>query len=129
MRVLSALPRLVPVLARHALGYADLAVEELDSLGDRLRRRLVATLACTVAAGVAVLMFCFLAIVMAWDTPYRTTVVAGLALAFSIAAIVTGELARRERQKSARTFPRLGTAWDRDRELLREVLAARETQS
>lgn len=129
MRVLTALPRLAPVLARHALGYADLAAEELDSLGDRLRRRLVATLACTAAAGIAVLMFCFLVVVIAWDTPYRTTVVAGLAIAFSVAALVTGELARRERRRSARAFPRLSTAWNQDRELLREVLAAREKQS
>lgn len=124
MRLLTALPRLAPVLARHALGYADLAAEELDSLGDRLRRRVVATLAFTIAASVALLMFCLLAVAMAWDTPYRTTVVAGLALAFAAAAIVTGWLARREGLKSARAFPRLHTAWDRDREMLREVLAA-----
>ena len=129
MRLLVALPRLAPVLARHALGYADLAAEELDSLGDRLRRRLVATLACTVAASVAVLMLCLLAVTMAWDTPYRTIVVAGLALAFAVAAIVTGGLAARERENSAGVFPRLSTAWDRDRELLREVLAAREERS
>ena len=129
MRVLTALPRLAPVLARHALGYADLAAEELDSLGDRLRRRLVATLACTVASGMAVLMFCFLAVAIAWDTPYRTTVIAGLAVAFSVAALATGELARRERQRSAQAFPRMSTAWHHDRELLREVLAARENHS
>lgn len=129
MRLLTALPRLAPVLARHALGYADLAGEELDSLGDRLRRRLVVTLACTVAAAIAVLMFCFLAVAIAWDTPYRTTVIAGLALAFSAAALVTGGLARRERQRSARAFPRLSTAWNQDRELLREVLAAQENHS
>ena len=129
MRLLTALPRLAPVLARHALGYADLAAEELDSLGDRLRRRLVATLACTVAAGMAVLMFCFLAVAIAWDTQYRTTVIAGLAIAFSVAALATGELARRERQRSAQAFPRMSTAWHKDRELLREVLAARENHS
>ena len=129
MRVRTALSRLAPVLARHALGYAALAAEELDSLGDRLRRRLVATLACTVAAAIAVLMFCFLAVAIAWDTPYRTTVVAGLALAFSAAALVAGGLARRERQRSARAFPRLSTAWNQDRELLREVLAAQENHS
>lgn len=129
MRLLTALPRLAPVLARHALGYADLAAEELDSLGDRLRRRLVATLACTAAAIIAVLMFCFLAVVMAWDTPYRTVVVAGLALAFAVAAIVTGALARSDGRRSEPVFPRLSTAWNRDRELLREVLAARETHS
>lgn len=129
MRLLTALPRVAPVLARHALGYADLAVEELDSLGDRLRRRLVATVACTFAAGVAVVLFCLLAVTMAWDTPYRSVVVAGLALAFAVVAIVTGGMARRERTKSNGVFPRLSTAWDRDRELLREILAARETQS
>jgi uncharacterized membrane protein YqjE len=127
--VLTALPRLAPVLARHALGYADLAAEELDSLGDRLRKRLVATLACTASASIAVLMLCFLAVAVAWDTPYRTAVAAGLALAFAVAAIVTGALARSERRKSAPVFPRLSTAWNRDRELLREVLAARETHS
>jgi hypothetical protein len=66
---------------------------------------------------------------MAWDTPYRSVVVAGLALAFVVVAIVTGGMARRERTKSDGVFPRLSTAWDRDRELLREILAARETQS
>jgi len=117
------------VLARHALGYAALAAEELDSLGDRLRRRVVAALACTIAAAIAVLMFCFLAVAIAWDTPYRTTVIAGLAVAFSIAALVAGELARRERQRSAHAFPRMRTAWRQDRELLRDVLAARESHS
>ena len=129
MRLLTALPRVAPVLASHALGYADLAVEELYSLGDRLRRRLLATLACTVAAGVAVLMFCLLAIALAWDTSYRITVVAGLAFAFAIAALVTGSVARRERRKSAPAFPGLSIAWDQDRELLREALAAQENRS
>lgn len=125
--MLTALPRVAPVLARHALGYADLAVEELDSLGDRLRKRLVATVASTFAAGIAVVLFCLLAVTMAWDTPYRSAVVAGLALAFAVVAIVTGGMARRERTKSNGVFPRLSTAWNRDRELLREILAARET--
>lgn len=129
MNVLTALPRLAPVLARHALGYADLATEELDSVGTRLRRRALATLACTVASSLAVLMFCVLAIVMAWDTPYRTIVIAGLAVAFLAAAIVTGEVARRELRKSAPLFARLSDEWRRDREALREVLATREGQS
>ena len=129
MNTLTALPRLAPVLARHALGYADLAAEELDGIGSRLRTRLLATLACTIAASVAVLMFCLLAVARAWDTPYRTTVIAGIALAFSVAAIVAGEAARRERQKSARIFPRLSGELNKDREVLRAVLAAHVEQS
>lgn len=127
--MLSALPRIAPVLARHALGYADLASEELDGIGTRLRREVIWTMACAVAAGFALLMLCCLAIAMAWDTPYRTMVIAGLALAFFAAAIVAGEVARRVRQKSAGLFPRLSSEWNRDRETLREVLAAREGRS
>jgi uncharacterized membrane protein YqjE len=127
--MLTALPRVAPVLARHALGYADLATEELDGIGTRLRRRLLATVACGVAASFAVLMACCLVIAMTWDTPYRAMVIAGLALAFLAIAIVAGEVARRERQRSARLFPRLRSEWNRDREALREVLAALEEQT
>lgn len=128
MNTLTALPRLAPVLARHALGYADLAAEELDGIGSRLRRRIFATLACTIAASVAVLMFCLLAVASAWDTPHRTTVIAGIALAFTFAAVVAGEAARRERHTSGRIFPRLSGEWNKDREVLRAVLAARKEQ-
>jgi uncharacterized membrane protein YqjE len=74
-------------------------------------------------------LLCLLAVTMAWDTPYRSVVVAGLALAFAVVAIVTGGMARRERTRSNGAFPRLSTAWNRDRELLREIIAARETHS
>ncbi|HEX9773576.1 MAG TPA: phage holin family protein [Steroidobacteraceae bacterium] len=127
--MLTSLPRVAPVLARHALGYADLATEEMDGIGTRLRRRLLATAVCGVAASFTVLMCCCLVIAMTWDTPYRAIVIAGLALAFLAMAIVAGEVARRERQRSARLFPRLRSEWNRDREALRQVLAAQEEQA
>lgn len=129
MNIVAALPRIAPVLARHALGYADLATEELQEAGEMLRRRVRATAICAIAASFSVLMFCCLAIAVAWDTPYRITVIAGLALSFVTAAIIAGEVARRERRKSARLFERLRSAWMTDREALREVLAAREARS
>ncbi len=129
MRIVAALPRIAPLLARHALGYADLATEELAVAGALLRQRVLATATCAVAAGVAVLMFCCLAIAVSWDTPHRITVIAVLALAFVTASIVAGEVARRLRQKSAQLFPRLRTEWINDRELLRETLATREGRS
>lgn len=129
MNVVTALPRIAPVLARHALGYADLATEELQDAGALLWRRLRATAMYAIAASFSALMFCCLAIAVAWDTPHRITVIAGLALIFVTAAIIAGEAARRERRKSARLFQRLRTAWLTDRETLREVLAAREAKS
>lgn len=129
MNIVTALPRIAPVLARHALGYADLATEELQDAGALLRRRVLATAMYAIAMIFSILMSCCLAIAVAWDTPYRITVLAGLALIFVTAAIVAGEVARRERRKSARLFQRLRSAWLADRETLREVLAAREARS
>ena len=129
MNIVAALPRIAPVLARHALGYADLATEELQAAGTLLRRRVRAMAIFAIAASFSVLMFSCLAIAVAWDTPYRITVIAGLALAFVTAAIIAGEVERRERRKSARLFERLRSAWITDRETLREVLAAREARS
>jgi len=129
LNIVAALPRIAPVLGRHALGYADLATEELQDAGALLGRRVLATAMYAIAASFSVLMFCCLAIAVAWDTPYRITVIAGLALTFVTAAIFAGEVARRERRKSARLFQRLRSAWITDRETLREVLAAREARS
>lgn len=129
MNIVAALPRIAPVLARHALGYADLATEELQDAGAVLRRRTLLMAIFGIAAGFSILMFCCLAIAVAWDTPYRIVVIAGLALIFVTAAIIAGEVARRERRKSARLFLRLRSAWTTDRATLREVLAAREARS
>jgi len=123
--MLYALPRMMPLLARHALGYVDLATEELDGIAARMRRRVVAGAACILATFLAVTMLCGLATAIAWDTPYRYIVMAGLALFFLAIAIATGDVARRERRNTARVFERLRNEWTRDREALREIIAER----
>lgn len=125
MSLLYALPRMVPLLARHALGYVDLATEELDGIAARLRRRALAAATCILATFLAVTMLCGLAIAIAWDTPYRYIVIAGLALFFLAIAIATGDVARRERRRTARVFERLRDEWLRDREALREIISER----
>jgi uncharacterized membrane protein YqjE len=125
MSLLYALPRMVPLLARHALGYVDLAAEELDGIAARLRRRVLAGATCILATFLAVATLACLAIAMAWDTPYRYIVIAGLALFFLALAIATGDVARRERRNTARVFERLRDEWLRDRETLRDIIAER----
>jgi uncharacterized membrane protein YqjE len=129
VNIVAELPRIAPVLARHALGYADLATEELETARTLLRRRVLATALYAVAAIFSVLMFCGLAMAVAWDTPYRITVAAALALGFVTMTIIAGEAARRERRKSEQLFRRLRSAWMTDRNTLREVLAVRETNA
>lgn len=125
MNLLYALPRMVPLLARHALGYVDLATEELDGLVARIRRRALAAATCILATFLAVAMASGLAIAIAWDTPYRYIVIAGLTLFFLAIAIATGDVARRERRHVARLFERLRDEWLRDREALREIIEDR----
>lgn len=129
MNIVAALPSIAPVLARHALGYADLATEELRDAGKLLRRRALASVTYAIATSFSVLMFCCLAIALAWDTPYRFAVIAGLALVFATAAIIAADFARRERRRTASLFKRLRSAWITDRKTLREILAAREANS
>jgi uncharacterized membrane protein YqjE len=129
MNMVAALPRVAPLLARHALGYAELATEELTAAGMRLRQRALAMMLCAGAAGMAVLMSSLLAIAVFWDTSHRLTVIAGLLLICVTAAVIAGEVARRLRQKHLQLFPRLRNEWTTDRELLREALATRETGS
>ena len=125
MNLLYALPRMVPLLARHALGYVDLAAEQLEGLAARMRRRAVAAAICILATFLAVALGCGLAIAIAWDTPYRYIVIAGLTLLFLAIAIATGDVARRERHQVAQLFERLRAEWQRDREALREIIEDR----
>jgi uncharacterized membrane protein YqjE len=125
VNLLYALPRMVPLLARHALGYVDLATEELDGIAARMRRRVLAAATCILTAFLAVTMLCGLAVAIAWDTPYRYIVIAGLALFFLAIAIATGDVARRERRHIALVLERLRDEWTRDREALREIITER----
>ena len=126
-QMLAALPRVVPLLARHALGYADLATEELEGIGTRLRRRMIAAAMCVIAASFAVQMVCAVAVVVAWNTEYRIVVLVGLALSFLAIAIGAGEVARREQRDLGRFYEKLISELNRDREALRTVLAERES--
>jgi uncharacterized membrane protein YqjE len=116
---------MVPLLARHALGYVDLAAEELDGLAARMRRRALAAAICLLATLLAIVMASGLAIAIAWETPYRYLVIACLTLLFLAIAIAAGDVARRERRQVARVFERLRGEWMRDRETLREIIEDR----
>jgi uncharacterized membrane protein YqjE len=128
VKFVAALPRIAPLLARHALGYADLAAEEMAMAWALLRQRVLATVTFVAASSFAILMFCCLVIAVSWDTPQRVTVIALLALTFATAAIIAGQVVRRLRRKSDRLFPRVRNEWVADRELLRQTFATGETR-
>jgi uncharacterized membrane protein YqjE len=123
--LLHALPRIAPLLVRHVIGYADLAGEELDGIALRLRRRAIAAATCALAAFISVLLGCVLVIALAWETPYRYWVIAGLAVAFCGTALIAGATVRRERREGGRLFGRLREEWSQDRQALQQIMASR----
>jgi uncharacterized membrane protein YqjE len=125
VNLIYALPRMLPLLARHALGYVDLATEDLEGLLARMRRRMLAAVTCILSTFLAVVMGCGLAIAIAWETPYRYMVIASLTLFFLAVAIATGDVARRERRHVGQLFQRLRDEWTRDRAALREIIEER----
>ena len=117
--------RLVPAILRHLQAYADVAGDDARDAVAFVVQRLVA-LGIAVAAGfVALLMFCAWILVLAWDTPWRAWVAAGLALGFAILAATLGILALRRREAPhGLFFSRIRTELDRDRELLERAFSS-----
>ena len=80
---------------------------------------MLALLIAAAAGFIALLMFCAWILVLAWDTPWRAWVAAGLALGFAILAAALAIPALRHDQKPHGVFfPRIRAELARDRELL-----------
>ena len=94
-------------------------------MAPRLRRRAIAAATCALATLISLLLGCFLVIALAWDTPYRYWVIAGLALAFCGTALIAGATVRRERREGGRLFGRLRDEWQQDRRTLQQIMASR----
>jgi uncharacterized membrane protein YqjE len=77
------------------------------------------------AAGfIALLMFCTWILMLAWDTPWRAWVAAGLALGFAIiAAALAIPALRRAGKPNAVFFSRVRAGLERDRELLERTFS------
>ena len=111
--------RLVPAILRHLEAYADVASEDARDAAGVVARRLLALLIGAAAAFIALLMFCAWILVLAWDTPWRAWVAAGLALGFVIVAAGLAIPALRHGGKPDGVFfPRIRAELERDRELL-----------
>jgi uncharacterized membrane protein YqjE len=120
------LGRLVPVILRHLDAYAEIAGEDVREAAAQVAQRLLALLLAGACALVASLMLCTLILLLAWDTPWRAWVAAGLALAFAIGAVALAwpALGRRS-APDALFFPRTRSEFSRDRELIERAFNGR----
>jgi uncharacterized membrane protein YqjE len=110
---------LVPAILRHLQAYADVAGEDARDAADAVTRRLLALFIAAAAGFIALLMFCAWILILAWDTPWRAWVAAGLALGFAIiAAALAIPALRHGGQPHAVFFSRVRAGLERDRELL-----------
>jgi len=115
---------LVPAILRHLQAYADVAGEDAREAADVIARRLLALLIAAAAGFIALLMFCTWILMLAWETPWRAWVAAGLALGFAIiAAALAIPALRRGGKPNAVFFSRVRAGLERDRELLERTFS------
>jgi uncharacterized membrane protein YqjE len=116
--------RLVPAILRHLQAYADVAGEDARDAAAVVARHLLALLIAAAAGFVALLMLCAWLLVLAWDTPWRAWVAAGLALAFALLAVALAlPTLRRGDKPHALFFSRIRAELDRDRDLLERAFS------
>ena len=113
-----------PAILRHLQAYADVAGEDLRDAVAFISKRLLSLLVAAAAGVIALLMICAWVLVLAWDTPWRAWVAAGLALGFGIVAFVLAIPALRHGRKPQGVFfSRIRAELDRDRGLLERAFS------
>jgi uncharacterized membrane protein YqjE len=123
----SLLAPLVPAILRHLEGYAEVVGEDAREATAFLARRLLALLIAAACAFVGLLMACAWILALAWDTPWRTWVAAGLALLFAVGAVaLIIPTLRRGTGERVLFFPRIRYELERDRELIERAVNGRD---
>lgn len=123
MRTLIA--SLLPAVLRHLEAYAEVAGEDARDAATLLARKLAAILAAAAAAFIALLLFCFWLVALAWDGPWRNWVAGGLAFGFALAAAALALPVLRPKEGPPAFFARTRTELGRDRELVERAFERR----
>ena len=111
--------RLVPVVLRHLDAYAEVVSEDVRAATAFVARRLILLLIAGACAFVALLTFCAWLVILAWDTPWRAWIAAGLVCLFGGIAFALAWPALRGRAgQDALLFHRIRNELHRDRELI-----------
>jgi len=118
--VLSLLPRVAPLAARHLAAYVELAAADAALLARSLARRLIAAAVALLGAIFSLLMGCVWILTAVWETPWRGATIAGLLMLFTAVAIVGAVFAARRWPAGHEPFARLCGEWDSDQSLIRE---------
>lgn len=125
MNMLLTLPRLVPVLARHVLGYAELTALDARDAVTHVTQRVLAILGAAFAAAFTLGTLCLLVVAMTWDTPYRVVSLVAMFVVFAILTLATWSVALRKAREDRTVFGHVREAWRRDQVAMRDALDQR----
>lgn len=123
--MLLSLPRLLPVLGRHVLGYAELAALDARDAVTHVTERVLAILGAAFAAAFTLGTLCLLVIAMTWDTPYRVASLVALFAAFAVITLAACSIALRKAREDQTVFRHVRESWRRDQVALRDALDER----
>ena len=121
MDTLQRASTLASLLVRHVCAYGDLVADDVSKALAALGRRVMMAVVAVAAGMFAVGMACLWAVVITWDTAARLWLIGGLAAAFALVALWALVTLRRLVVDSRR-ITRTGAEWQKDRQLLDELL-------
>jgi hypothetical protein len=119
--VLSLLPKLTPVMARHLAAYVELAADDATVLARLLTRRLVAAAVALLGAIFTMLMGCLWIVTAVWDTSWRGLTIGALLVIFAAITAVGALIAMRRWSVDQKPFLRLRREWDSDQSLIADL--------
>ena len=126
---LQVLPKLAPLLARHLAAYVELLATDAALLAQALAQRLLAAAVALVAALLALQLACAWLVAVAWDTPWRSPVLALLLAVFVLLAAGGVLLATRRSGALVRAVTTLGEEWASDQKLIQDLTGDRPDAS
>ena len=121
MDTLQRASTLASLLVRHICAYGDLVADDVSKALAALGRRVMVAVVAVAAGMFAVGMGCLWAVAVVWDTAARLWLIGGLFAAFTLVALWALVTLRRLGIDS-RLMTRTGAEWQKDRQLLDELL-------
>ncbi len=108
---------------RHAGAYGELIGEDLGLAYAAFQRRLWAGIVLTSASVFSTALACLWLITLAWDTPGRMWLIAGLCILFLLVSAVALAVLKAPGNNPGGLLARTSLEWQKDRLLLDELLA------
>jgi len=126
MRLLWSLPKAVPALLKHLLGYVELAGQDLEQSQRDFGARLLAGAVLVVSGFFVILTACILVLALTWDTPRRVPAIGWMMGVFIVITVFAAVYRSNILRTQAPLLATVRKEWAQDRVIIQHILSPDE---